>query len=66
VRRCALKMRDGGIRIVILLVADTIANRRMLALHREDLRTNFPLDTREVLLKLAAGKPPAASGIVVL
>lgn len=65
-RRCALKRRDGGVDIVILLVADTRANRRMLALHREALRSNFPLDTRQVLASLRSGHAPSASGIVVL
>ena len=65
-RRCALKRRDGGVDIVILVVADTRANRRMLALHREALRANFPLDTRQILDALRAGRAPTASGIVVL
>lgn len=65
-RRCALKRRDGGVDIMILLVADTRANRQMLALHREALRASFPLDTRVVLDALRAGRAPAASGIVLL
>lgn len=65
-RRCALKRRDGGIATMILLVADTIANSRMLALHRGALRSSFPLDTRTVLAAIGAGRPPSASGIVVL
>jgi len=65
-RRCALKRRDGGVDIVILLVADTRANRQMLASHREALRSSFPLDTRQVLDALRSGRVPAASGIVVL
>lgn len=65
-RRCALKRRDGGVAIVILLVADTASNSRMLALHREALRSSFPLDTRPVMAALRAGRAPGASGIVVL
>lgn len=65
-RRCALKRRDGGVAIMILLVADTAANREMLALHREALRSSFPLDTRQVLAALRSGRAPSASGIVVL
>lgn len=65
-RRVALKRRDGGVAIVILLVADTAANSRMLALHREALRSSFPLDTRQVLSALRKGEAPTASGIVVL
>ena len=65
-RRCALKARDGGVDIVVLLLADTAANRAMLDMHREDLRAMFPLDGRQVLRDLRAGRAPAASGIVVL
>lgn len=65
-RRCALKARDGGIEIVLLLLADTAPNRAMLDVHREDLRAMFPLDGRQVLPELRAGRAPAASGIVVL
>jgi transcriptional regulator with XRE-family HTH domain len=65
-RRCALKRRDGGIELVILLVADTAHNRAMLDVHREDLRSSFPLDGRRLLPVLRSGRAPQASGIVVL
>jgi hypothetical protein len=65
-RRIALKRRDGGIEIVILLLADTRGNRRRLADHREALRGSFPLDGRAVLVALGAGRSPGASGIVLL
>lgn len=65
-RRVALKLRDGAFDRVILVVADTANNRRMLAAHREVLRGLLPLDPREVLRALRAGQAPSASGIVVL
>lgn len=65
-RRIALKQRDGGIDVVILLVADTTNNRRVLAAHREHLRAMFPLDGRAVLAALRAGHAPVESGIVIL
>lgn len=65
-RRIGLKRRDGGIAIVILLVADTHGNRRHLDEHREVLRPSFPLDSRAILAAVRAGIPPKASGIVVL
>jgi hypothetical protein len=65
-RRCALKARDGGIDIIVLLIADTAANRAMLDAHREDLRAMFPFDGRQILPELRAGRAPQASGIVVL
>jgi transcriptional regulator with XRE-family HTH domain len=65
-RRIALKRRDGGLALVILLVANTQGNRRRLADHREALRANFPLDTRAVLAAVRAGRSPRGSGIVLL
>lgn len=65
-RRCALKSRDGRIERVILLVADTAHNRAMLDVHREDLRASFPLDGRQILPLVKAGRAPEASGIVLL
>ncbi len=65
-RAIALKRRDGGVGIVILLFADSVANRRRLAEYREVLRANFPLDTRAVLAAVREGRAPDASGIVVL
>lgn len=65
-RRAALKLRDSGERAMVLLVADTPHNRHMLELYREDLRASFPLNTREMLQSLRAGRTPPASGIVVL
>jgi transcriptional regulator with XRE-family HTH domain len=65
-RRIALKQRDGGIERVILLVNDTAFNRRVLALHREDLRVAFPLSGRDVLAAVVNGRSPAANGLVAL
>lgn len=65
-RRCALKQRDGNVDVLILLVSDTAHNRAVLAEHRDALRASFPLDTRQVMASLRAGRTPAASGIVVL
>jgi transcriptional regulator with XRE-family HTH domain len=65
-RRIALKRRDSGVSTVILLVADTHSNRRHLAEHREALRANFQLDSRAILAALRVGRPPAASGVVLL
>jgi transcriptional regulator with XRE-family HTH domain len=65
-RRHALKLRDSGMKVMVLLIADTAHNRRMLELYREDLRGSFPLDTRQVMAALRAGRTPPASGIVIL
>jgi hypothetical protein len=65
-RRVALKARDSGMGHVALLVADTRANRRALELLRPGLRELFPLDTRELLRALGAGRDPGAGGIIVI
>jgi len=65
-RRLALKLRDGDVDQLLLIVADTVRNRSVLRLHREELRTLLPLDAREILASLRAGSLPPASGIVVL
>jgi transcriptional regulator with XRE-family HTH domain len=45
-RRIALKRRDAGIGIVLLVVSDTEANRAAIRAARTSLRANFPLDPR--------------------
>jgi transcriptional regulator with XRE-family HTH domain len=65
-RKILLKARDADLDLVILLVAETRANRAILEIHREALRTSFRLDTREVMAAIERGIPPRANGIVVL
>ena len=65
-RKVVLKKRDAGLDVLILLVADSAANRETLRMHRAALRGAFPLDTREVLASLARGDPPRADGVVIL
>ncbi len=65
-RRIALKMADDRVERVILLVADTKRNRRVLKEFRELLRGRYPLDTRPVLRALREGHLPSDSGIVVI
>jgi hypothetical protein len=45
-RRLTLKLRDGDVDILILVVADTVRNRSVLRTYREQLRPLLPLDTR--------------------
>ncbi len=62
-----LKLRDdASVRHVFMVVADTRANRAALALGRETLRGNFPLDTREVLASFVNGRCPGANGLVIV
>jgi transcriptional regulator with XRE-family HTH domain len=66
-RRIALKASDDpDAGVVILLVARTVHNRRVLAQHREALRAQFPLDGAAILRALRAGRLPPASGVLLL
>ena len=65
-RRVALKSRDSGIERVLLVLADTRANRSAVAEAREVLRPLFPLDGADVLAALGAGRVPRASGIAFI
>jgi transcriptional regulator with XRE-family HTH domain len=66
-RRIALKVRDDGRgSVVILIVARTRHNQRVLHEHRESLRAQFPLDGAAVARALRAGRIPSASGIIVI
>jgi hypothetical protein len=64
-RRLALKLRDGGIEQVILLVADTRRNREALAAAPAAF-ASLSRDARGTLRALSRGTDPARSAIVVL
>lgn len=64
-RRVALKMADDGVERVILLVADTRRNRRVLREFSTLVSERFPLGTRAVMRELRAGRIPARSGVVL-
>jgi transcriptional regulator with XRE-family HTH domain len=66
VRRLHLKIRDGGVDGVLLLVRDTRTVRHFLAETEVLLRSEFPVRTREVLARLRAGVRPEGSAIVVV
>ena len=66
IRREHAKMRDAGVDRLILLIADTKANRATLREIRESLRAEFPLDGRQILTALNAGRDPGDSGIVLM
>ncbi len=68
-RHLATKARDGaamGTSAVILLLADTRHNRRLLADYTEVLRTEFPAAGAELMEALREGRPPSRSGILLL
>jgi hypothetical protein len=64
-RKIALKVRDGGVDRVLLLVTDTPRNRRALAAAGAAF-ADLPLRSRELLASLRVGREPTGSGIVLL
>jgi transcriptional regulator with XRE-family HTH domain len=65
-RRCETKWRDSGVDRLVLLVASTRHNRRVLAEYREALRSTFPADTPEIMAALRQGRLPGSNGIAIL
>lgn len=65
-RRIARKMADDHVDRVVLLVADTRRNRRVLREHHALVSERYPLSTREVMASLSGGRLPRASGYAML
>jgi hypothetical protein len=65
-RAAELKRRDIGADRLVILLADTPHNRRMLRGWERALDTSFPLRTRAIMSALSAGRDPGGDGIVVL
>ena len=65
-RPLQLKIRDDPVGHVVLLVSETLTNRQAMRLLKDGLRETLPLDAREMMASLAAGRDPGGSGIVIL
>jgi hypothetical protein len=65
-RRIALKMRDSGTERVILLVASSRRNRRILKDFHELVAARYPLGSRAVVAALRTGRCPERSGVLML
>ena len=65
-RRISLKLRDSGLEFVLLVVADTRANRQVLNGAASTLLADFPVPARRALAALRAGDHPGGSAIVLL
>lgn len=66
IRRLHLKVRDGGVDGVLLLVRDTRTVRSFLTETEAVLGPELPVRTREVFARLRAGARPDGSAIVVV
>jgi hypothetical protein len=65
-RRVALKLRDGDVDGVILVVWRTRTNLAILRSLGAELDTSFPVPGRLALERLGSGRDPSGSAIVVL
>jgi hypothetical protein len=64
IRRITLKMRDSGVDHVLVVVADTPANRKAVAAASAIMADTFPISPRKAMAALAAGQHPGGSAIV--
>lgn len=65
-RRLSVKMRDGGMDRLILLVLDSRSNRAVVHAHREMLAARFPIPGRRALELLAAAADPGGDTLILL
>jgi transcriptional regulator with XRE-family HTH domain len=65
-RKLALKLRDDPDGHLVLLVAETRANRQALASLSPGLQAMLPGGTRAILTALGAGREPPGSGILIM
>jgi hypothetical protein len=64
-RRARLKLRDAGLRRLILLVADTRANRAFVA-STVGISDRFPISARRALASLSRGEDPGGDALILL
>jgi len=64
-RKAQLKQRDLAADRLILLIADTLHNRRVIAAHAE-LREHLPVGTRRCLAAFSRGADPGGDCLVIL
>jgi hypothetical protein len=65
-RRIALKQRDAGFERVVLLIASSRTNRRLLREHGPALATSFPVKGLSAMRALAAGRDPGGGAVIAL
>lgn len=63
-RRIARKRRDSGLDVVVLVVAETRANRLAVLAASGIMAGDFPSDATSIKTELAAGRVPHRGGIV--
>jgi transcriptional regulator with XRE-family HTH domain len=66
IRREQLKARDSQVDRILLVVAGTHANRRVMRESSGLIKTTFPMESRAVLKALRAGVDPGTNGFLFL
>jgi transcriptional regulator with XRE-family HTH domain len=66
IRRIMLKARDAGVDHVLIVIADTPANRAAVAAARGLIAGSFPVSPRKALAALAAGRHPGGSALIFI
>lgn len=65
-RRLALKLRDGDVTAMALLLLDSRHNRDFVRAHRDVLSDRFPIASQRALALLASGANPGGSSVILL
>ena len=65
-RRLALKLRDGGTDMLVLLLLDSRHNRALVREHADALHERFPVPGVRALELLGAGASPGGSSLILL
>jgi transcriptional regulator with XRE-family HTH domain len=65
-RKLALKLRDGAVDVLLLVLSDTVHNREALDHARAALRPLLPLDNVQVRRALRDSRLPTTSGVVLV
>ena len=65
-RRIALKLRDGGLDHVLLVLAGTRSNRTAIRDFGDALRPNFPIPSRIARRALVTGVDPGGSAVLLI
>lgn len=65
-RRIELKARDAGMEHVMVVIADTAANRTAIAAAGGTLTDRFPISARRALAALRRGDHPGGSALIFL
>jgi len=65
-RRVRAKQRDGGVDVVLLVLADTRSNRQFLRERAASFDSLFPVDSKAALAAMARGERPTGNALVMI